>query len=134
MEPARLLVILGASSAGVAVALGAFAAHSLKERLAPEQLATFTTGVTYHFYHSVAICLVALLIKAEGINASSRSFGWTDALPLSGIAFFVGILLFSGSLYLLSTGAPRWLGPITPLGGLAFLAGWVALAIGAWRT
>jgi uncharacterized membrane protein YgdD (TMEM256/DUF423 family) len=128
-DSARLLLSLGAASAGLAVALGAFAAHGLKSRLAPEQLATFTTGVTYHFYHSLAICLVALAIAHGG-----RSLGWAHALPLAGLAFAVGILLFSGSLCALAIGGPRWLGPVTPLGGLAFLVGWTLLAIGAWRS
>jgi uncharacterized membrane protein YgdD (TMEM256/DUF423 family) len=128
MEPARLLLTFAAVSAGVAVALGAFAAHGLKGRLAADQLATFTTGVTYHFYHSLAIVLVALVIRAL-----SRPTTWSQLVPLSGIAFVVGIVLFSGSLYLLATGGPRWLGPITPIGGLAFLVGWTLFAIGAWR-
>src|SRR5262245_20380285 len=111
MEPARLLLTLAAASAGVAVALGAFAAHGLKARLAADQLATFTTGVSYHFYHSVAIALVALAIRG-----APRAMTWSQLIPLSGIAFAVGIVLFSGSLYVLATGGPRWLGPITPIG------------------
>ena len=128
MEPARLLLSLGTVGAGVAVVLGAFAAHGLKSRLAAESLATFQTAVTYHFFHSLALCVVALAIRSLG-----RSVAWSQPLALAGIAFAVGILLFSGSLYGLATGGPRWLGPVTPLGGAAFIAGWVLFAVGAWR-
>ena len=127
-DPARLLLSLGAVSGGLAVALGAFAAHGLRSRLGAEQLATFTTAVTYHFYHSLALCLVALAIRY-----GERAVAWTHPLSLAGLAFVVGLVLFSGSLYLLATGAPRWLGPVTPIGGLALLIGWTLFAIGAWR-
>lgn len=129
MEPARLLLSLGAVGAGLAVVLGAFAAHGLKGRLAPESLATFHTAVTYHFFHSLALCLAALAIRSAG-----RSVDWSQPFALAGVAFVLGIVLFSGSLYVLASGGPRWLGPVTPLGGLAFIAGWTFFAVGAWRS
>ena len=119
----RLFFAAGAISAFVAVALGAFAAHGLKARLAPELLATFEVGVRYQMYHALALLGVAW--------AATR---WPGALvPAAGWLFVAGTLLFSGSLYLLALGGVKWLGAITPLGGLAFLAGWACLAAAAWR-
>ena len=112
----------GAVAAGVGVALGAFGAHGLKSRVEPQMLAVFETGVRYHLYHALALLAVAW--------AASRS---TSALPgAAGWAFLVGIVLFSGSLYLLVFTGTKWLGAITPLGGLAFLVGWVLLAASAF--
>ena len=116
----RVFFALGALSAGVAVAAGAFGAHGLKARVSPEMLAVFETGARYQMYHALGLLAVgwaATRWPAAGVGAA----GW----------FFVaGTLLFSGSLYLLALGGPRWLGPVTPLGGLCFLAGWAVLA---WR-
>jgi uncharacterized membrane protein YgdD (TMEM256/DUF423 family) len=126
MEPARLLLTVGAVSAATALAL--FAAHGLKARLTAEALSTFQTGVTYHFFHSIALVLVALAIRSV-----ARPVAWSQPFALAGLAFAIGILLFSGSLYALATGGPRWLGPVTPLGGLAFLSGWALFAFAAWR-
>jgi uncharacterized membrane protein YgdD (TMEM256/DUF423 family) len=125
----RLFLALGAASGGVSVVLGAFAAHALKERLDAAALGTFHTGVTYQFFHSVALCLVAVWLRQlgrEGVDG--------DPAVVAGFAFIVGILLFSGSLYGLSLGAPRWLGPVTPFGGLAFIIGWASFAWSAWRS
>jgi len=113
-------LFLGALLGGLAVALGAFGAHALKARLAPDKLVTFETGVRYHFYHAIALLAVGtvqITLPAAG------------TLALSGWLFVAGIALFSGSLYWLALGGPRWLGPVTPLGGLALIAGWVALAL-----
>jgi uncharacterized membrane protein YgdD (TMEM256/DUF423 family) len=119
----RLFFALGALSAFIGVALGAFAAHGLKNRIDPAMLATFEIGVRYHMYHAVALLGVAW--------ACTRWPGaWTSA---SGWLFVAGIVVFSGSLYVLALTGIRWLGAITPLGGLAFLAGWVCLAWAAWR-
>jgi uncharacterized membrane protein YgdD (TMEM256/DUF423 family) len=105
----------------VGVALGAFAAHGLKARLAPELLAVFETGVRYQMYHAFA-----LFAAAWGFTRwQSQIFG------LAGGLFVAGIVIFSGSLYLLAFTGERWLGAVTPLGGLAFLAGWLCLAWGA---
>jgi uncharacterized membrane protein YgdD (TMEM256/DUF423 family) len=128
MQLSRLFLTLGAAGGGVSVALGAFAAHGLKARLDPLALSTFQTGVTYQFFHSLALCLVAVWLRQL-----SKEPTLGDPEAIAGIAFVVGILLFSGSLYALSLGGPRWFGPITPLGGLAFIVGWLTFAWSAWR-
>ena len=118
----RFLFAAGAIAALLAVTLGAFGAHALRDRLSPDLLAIFETGVRYHFYHALALLAAAY--------AASR---WPDgAAAIAGGLFIVGIILFSGSLYLLAVTGTRWLGAITPLGGLAFIAGWAALAWTAW--
>jgi uncharacterized membrane protein YgdD (TMEM256/DUF423 family) len=119
----RLFFALGSLSALVAVALGAFAAHGLKSRLAPEMLAVFETGVRYQMYHALAL-LAAAWAHARWPGAMAAAGGWL---------FVAGTLLFSGSLYALALTGLRWLGPVTPLGGLAFLAGWACLAWAAWK-
>ncbi len=112
---------IGALLAAAAVALGAFGAHGLKSRVTPELLAVFETGVRYHVYHALALLAVAW--------AATRWPGpWTTA---AGWLFVAGIVIFSGSLYLLVLTDARWLGAITPIGGLVFIAGWVALALAA---
>ncbi|WP_018950121.1 DUF423 domain-containing protein [Thioalkalivibrio sp. ALMg11] len=119
----RPLIVIAALLAGIAVVLGAFGAHALQERLTEQALATWHTGVQYHFIHALALLLVAAL-WAHLAN------GWAAA---SAVAFVIGVLLFSGSLYALALGAPRILGAIAPLGGTAFILGWAGLAIAAWR-
>ncbi|NIM61074.1 MAG: DUF423 domain-containing protein [Acidobacteria bacterium] len=109
--------------AAVGVALGAFGAHGLKTRVSPEMLAVFETAVRYHLIH-------ALGLLAVGWAAERWSGPWIQA---SGALLLAGILVFSGSLYLMTFTGARWLGAITPLGGLAFIAGWVSLAIAAFR-
>lgn len=120
--------LLFATVAGfTAVALGAFAAHGLRARLAEEALSAFQTGVQYQMYHALVLIAVALMAKVFGQSAALLASSWL---------FLLGIVLFSGSLYILAVGGPRWLGPITPLGGLCFLLGWLALlveAIRLWR-
>ncbi len=119
----RLFLALGAASAFLAVALGAFAAHALKARLAPEMLAVFDTGVRYQMFHALALLAVAW--------AHSRWPG--TAVLAAGWLFVAGTLVFSGSLYALALSGVRSLGAATPAGGLAFLAGWLCLAWGAWK-
>ena len=114
----RLFFGLGAVLAGLAVAAGAFGAHALRSRLEPDLLAVFETAVRYQMYHALALMAVAW--------ASTRWFG--AAAPTAGWLFVAGIVLFSGSLYVLALSGVRWLGAITPIGGLCFLAGWVGLA------
>ena len=121
---ARIFIIFAAISALVAVIMGAFAAHALKQQLAPELLSAVQTAVLYQMFHALALLAVALLIIVKP-NFSG--------LTASGLAFILGSFLFSGSLYALALGAPRWFGPITPLGGLCFMVGWVLLAWAAWR-
>lgn len=119
----RLFFALGAVSALVAVGLGAFGAHALKARLAPDMLAVFEVGVRYHMYHALGLLAVGW--------ACSRWPG--GAATAAGVLFVVGTVLFSGSLYALSLSGLRWLGAVTPVGGVAFLAGWACLAWAALR-
>ena len=119
----RLFFALGAVSAFIAVAAGAFGAHGLRGQLAPDLLAVFETGARYQMYHALALLAVAW--------AMTR---WPGALlAWAGWLFVLGTVLFSGSLYALALSGVRWLGAITPLGGLAFLAGWACLALSASR-
>ena len=106
------------------VAMGAFGAHGLKHVVAPELLAVYQTGVQYHLWHALGLGLVTLL---KGQAASSRPLAWAAWL------MFAGIVLFSGSLYLLAVSGIRWLGMITPFGGMALLAAWVCVAVHGWR-
>ena len=106
-----------------AVGLGAFGAHALKQRLSPEMLAIFETGVRYHVYHALGLFAVAWV-------ADKNPAGWANT---AGWALTAGIVIFSGSLYLLSITGVRWLGAITPIGGVAFLAGWILLFLAATR-
>lgn len=109
----RLAGILGSFLAGLAVAAGAFGAHALRARLEPRDLEIFETAARYQMYHGLALLIVAWLI-AQGVNAAAA--GW---------AFTIGSVIFSGSLYLMVFTGQRWLGAITPLGGVAFLIGWL---------
>lgn len=118
------LLMLGAVFAALGVGLGAFGAHGLKARLG-ESLATWETAVFYQLIHALAIVAVAALIRSGADLPGLRGIGWL---------FGVGILLFSGSLYWLALGGPRWFGPITPLGGVAFMTGWIWLAVVAARS
>ncbi len=117
-----VFLLCAALSGFFAVGLGAFAAHGLKARLAPEMLAVFQTGVQYQMYHALALLGLAALLRMVGHNI------W---LQTGGILFIIGTLLFSGSLYGLALGGPRLLGPITPLGGVCFLLGWLSLLVAA---
>jgi uncharacterized membrane protein YgdD (TMEM256/DUF423 family) len=118
----RVFFLLGSASAFIAVGLGAFAAHGLKARLAPELLAAFEVGVRYQMYHALALLGVAW--------ACTR---WPGTLvTVGGWLFIAGTLVFSGSLYLLALTGERWLGALTPFGGLALLAGWLCAAAAAW--
>jgi uncharacterized membrane protein YgdD (TMEM256/DUF423 family) len=112
---AKLFLVLGSIATLLAVAIGAFGAHGLKARIAPELLAVYKTGVEYHFYHALGLILVGLAAYHFPESAYLRGAGW---------AMLAGILLFSGSLYLLALTGLGWLGAITPFGGVAFLAAW----------
>jgi uncharacterized membrane protein YgdD (TMEM256/DUF423 family) len=118
---------LGAAFGGAGVVLGAFGAHALKSRLADAALATWQTAVSYQFVHALALLAVGILIRSSA-GAPERLLG------VAGAAFALGVLLFSGSLYVLALGGPRWLGPVTPLGGLAFIAGWLVLPVAVLRS
>jgi uncharacterized membrane protein YgdD (TMEM256/DUF423 family) len=117
-----LFFFLGSLSGGLAVAFGAFGAHALKARLTPDLLTTFETGVRYQMCHALALLAIALAMTRLPA---------TSLLNLAGWLFVAGTLLFSGSLYLLCFTGKRWLGAITPFGGLAFIAGWLCLALTA---
>ncbi|HEX6212544.1 MAG TPA: DUF423 domain-containing protein [Methylomirabilota bacterium] len=119
----RVFFVLGAVSALVAVAAGAFGAHALRDRLAPELLAVFEVGARYHMYHALALLAAAWAI-GRWPGGAAVTGGWL---------FVAGTLIFSGSLYLLALTGQRWLGAVTPLGGLAFILGWAALAWAALR-
>jgi uncharacterized membrane protein YgdD (TMEM256/DUF423 family) len=122
----RVFVTIAALSGFIAVAAGAFGAHSLRDRLSADSLQVFQTGVTYQMYHALALLAVAILLARFSVDGSA----WLTA---AGWLFIAGTVLFSGSLYLLALSGTTWLGAITPLGGVAFLLGWLALAIGIWR-
>jgi uncharacterized membrane protein YgdD (TMEM256/DUF423 family) len=117
----RTFLLIGALAGAIGVGLGAFGAHGLRGRLSPEMLAVFETGVRYHMYHALALVATAVLAgRLDGRLVTAA--GWL---------FTSGIVLFSGSLYVLALTGVGILGAITPIGGLAFLAGWTCLAIAA---
>ena len=119
----RTFLLAGAVAGLIAVAFGAFGAHALREKLTPEMLAVFETGVRYQMYHALALLLTAALLpKTTGA-----------AIVYAGWLFVAGIVLFSGSLYLLAVTGITILGAVTPIGGVAFLAGWALLAMSALR-
>lgn len=122
---ARIFIAIAAISGFFSVVIGAFAAHGLKKMLTPEMIDIVKTGVQYQMYHALALLIVASLLRYKPSTPGLKASGW---------AFILGSLMFSGSLYALALGGPRWLGPITPLGGLCFLVGWALLAIVGWRT
>lgn len=119
----RILLGLGGTSAFLSVALGAFGSHGLKALLSADLLAAFEVGVRYQMYHALAMIAVGLLLPMRPARAL-RASGWL---------FAIGTVLFSGSLYALALSGIRSLGMITPIGGVAFLAGWLCFAWGAWR-
>ncbi|MBD2182359.1 DUF423 domain-containing protein [Planktothrix sp. FACHB-1355] len=120
----NIFLSVAAILGGLSVALGAFGAHALKEKLTERSLEIFETGVRYQMYHALALLLVALLLTRAEIPQTS--------LIASGFAFIAGVVIFSGSLYALSLSGVKWLGAITPLGGVAFIVGWGCLAVAAF--
>ncbi len=122
MNSGRTLAIAGILLA-LATAFGAFGAHALKSQLPPDRLQVYETAVRYHFFHALGLLGIGLTMR------------FVDAGPVrwAAVLVVVGIVLFSGSLYALTFGAPRVLGAITPLGGVAMIAGWISFAIGVWR-
>ena len=119
----RVFFILGAVLAGLGVAAGAFGAHALRGRLTPEMLGVFETGVRYHLIHALGLLAVAWA-TTRWPGAATSTAGWL---------FLAGILLFSGSLYGLSLSGLRSLGAITPIGGVAWIVGWLVLGWGVWQ-
>ena len=119
----RIILMLGALFAFMGVAAGAFGAHVLKERISADMLGVFEVGVRYQMYHALALIATAWMYT-KGPSAIVTTSAW---------CFAIGIIIFSGSLYLLSLSGLKWFGAITPLGGLAFLTGWACMAWAAWR-
>ncbi len=117
---------VGALFALVGVALGAFGAHSLRTRVTPRDLEIFEVAVRYQLYHALAILVTGLTLWWRGLDVSRL-------LTLAPWLFAAGIVIFSGSLYLLVITGKRWLGAVTPIGGVLFLAGWFLLALALWQ-
>ena len=113
----------------LAITIGAFAAHGLKAHLSPYYMDVYKTGTTYHAWHSIGLILIASFAQ----NQSQHSQAKPVSITMSAVFFIIGITLFSGSLYLLSTTQQTWLGMITPIGGLSFILGWLAFAWAIWR-
>lgn len=130
---AQLFLLAGALYGAIGVALGAFGAHGLRQRLGDSALATWETAVFYQLLHAVVLLVVGCWIRL----AQSAVSGFPDValgpLNVAGWSFALGVLLFSGSLYVLALGGPRFFGPVTPLGGAAFIVGWLALIAAAGR-
>jgi uncharacterized membrane protein YgdD (TMEM256/DUF423 family) len=120
----QIFISVAALLGGLSVAAGAFASHALREKLSERAVEIFETGARYQMYHALALLLVALLL--------SRAEAAQSILIASGIAFIIGVVMFSGSLYTLSLTSIKWLGAIAPLGGAAFIVGWSCLAVAAW--
>jgi uncharacterized membrane protein YgdD (TMEM256/DUF423 family) len=120
----KIFVILGGLNALLGVALGAFGAHGLKSRVTSEMLTVWQTGVQYHLVHALGLVLIGILCQLMPESSLVRYAGWM---------LLVGITLFSGSLYVMVLTDIRMLGMITPLGGVAFLAGWLTLVLAAWQ-
>jgi len=114
----KTFLLLASVFGGLAVALGAFGAHALENRMSAELLSTYEVGVRYHFYHALALLSVVAVLSRWPASGAAVAAGWL---------FVVGIVIFSGSLYLLAFTGIRWLGAITPIGGVAFIAGWICL-------
>jgi uncharacterized membrane protein YgdD (TMEM256/DUF423 family) len=119
----RIFWIVGSLLAFIGVGAGAFGAHALQTRVSPDLLVTFETAARYQMYHALALLGVSWAVS-EWPNGFTTAAGWL---------FVAGIVVFSGSLYLLALTGVRWLGAVTPIGGVAMLAGWLCLAIGVWR-
>jgi uncharacterized membrane protein YgdD (TMEM256/DUF423 family) len=124
LPTAKLFIALGALAALLAVLLGAFGAHALRARLGPDMLAIWRTGVEYHFYHALGLLAVGLLAMHLPESSPLRWSGWL---------MLAGILVFSGSLYILALSGVRWWGAVTPIGGTAFIAAWALFAAAVLR-
>ncbi|MBH1971901.1 DUF423 domain-containing protein [Moraxellaceae bacterium AER2_44_116] len=119
-----MFITLGAFNMALAVMLGAFGAHGLKAKVTPEQLAWWHTGCEYHVYHALALFGIGVLMASQPQWSWAKNPAW---------CLQVGIVIFSGSLYAMTLGAPRWFGAITPIGGMAFIIGWLWLAYASWQ-
>ncbi|AQA17413.1 hypothetical protein BST95_03355 [Halioglobus japonicus] len=121
---AKFFITLASLSGMFAVILGAFGAHALKSRFDTYALGVWETAVQYHFYHALALLAVGVLALSQPQTTLLKSSGWL---------FLLGTLVFSGSLYILALTGTKWLGAVTPLGGLAFIGGWACLATASWK-
>ena len=119
----RNILLSAAILLALAVAIGAFGAHALKDHLPGDMLKIYNTGVQYHFYHALGMLLIGVL----SLSKPSKMLGW------SALLLGTGIILFSGSLYVMAISGIRWIGAITPFGGVSFIAGWIFLAVAATR-
>ena len=120
----RTFFVIASLLGSLSVALGAFGAHALRDRVEAGLLANYQTGVTYMFYHTLALFVVVLALSRWPTSSQPVWAGWL---------FVIGIVFFSGSLFLMAFTGMRWLGAITPIGGVAFIAGWLLLAWTAWQ-
>ncbi|MCC5906626.1 MAG: DUF423 domain-containing protein [Balneolaceae bacterium] len=120
----KTLLITGSVLMAIAVAMGAFGAHIVQEMLTPDRFDVYQTAVEYHFYHAIGL----LILGAVSVRMPESKW-----LKWSGVSFFAGILIFSGSLYVLTLTDTGWFGMITPIGGVAFILGWTFFAIGIWK-
>jgi uncharacterized membrane protein YgdD (TMEM256/DUF423 family) len=120
---AKTILMTASILLALAVALGAFGAHGLKSQLSTDMMQTYKTGVEYHFYHALGLLLIGIL----SFSMPSGLLNW------SAILLFAGIIIFSGSLYVLAITGIKWLGAVTPLGGLSFIAGWILLFLAIWK-
>ncbi len=120
----RTFFILATLFGALGVALGAFGAHALRDIVSPSLLVTFETGVRYQMYHAFALL---------GVVVALGRWPQSNLAPWAGWLFVAGIVIFSGSLYALALSGQRWLGAVTPLGGVAFISGWICLMLVAWR-
>ncbi|MBI3546787.1 MAG: DUF423 domain-containing protein [Gammaproteobacteria bacterium] len=117
---AKLFLILGGINAALAVLLGAFGAHALKARLSLEMIAVYQTGVHYHFFHALGLLVVGVVATQIPMSVFLKWSGWL---------MLMGIVLFCGSLYILSIGDLPWLGAITPVGGVSFIVAWILFVV-----
>ncbi len=120
----RIFLAIASMFGGISVVFGAFASHALKDRLSANSLLIWETGTKYQMYHALALMLVALLISR---------YPNSTLLTVAGYAFIAGVFIFSGSLYALTLTGMKWLGAITPIGGMALIIGWLCLALATWR-
>jgi uncharacterized membrane protein YgdD (TMEM256/DUF423 family) len=119
----RTILLSAAIMLALAVAIGAFGAHALKPKLTEEMMQLYKTGVEYHFYHALGLLLI-------GMISIMWPSGW---LNWSALLIGLGIILFSGSLYVMAISGIKWVGAITPIGGLSFIAGWILLFVAVWK-
>lgn len=120
----RTFFIIATIFGGLGVALGAFGAHALRDRLTPDLIVTFETGVRYQMYHALALLGVVMALSRWPQSSLAAWAGWL---------FVAGIVIFSGSLYAFALSGQRWWGAVTPIGGVAFISGWICLMLVAWR-